>query len=110
MLSKSKNRADRFIAFSSLANLGRNKKTSEKYFIQFLPIIESNLQEEANNVKDAMHLSLLYWGQRSKDLNSKVIKTLQQIGQVIVDYGETSCQTPDVLKALLSDRIQNKLI
>lgn len=107
--SKSKNDVQRFIAFSTLNNIGKNKKVEDQYFDPFLEIIEKNIQSEANNVKDAMNNSMLAWGQRSKDLNSKIIKAYKKIGNVIVDYGETSCQTPDVPKILASERIQKKI-
>lgn len=107
---KNKNKVYRFIAYSTLASLGKNKTIEENYFNQFLPEIENNIQTEENNVKDAMNNSLFYWGQRSKELNSKVIKSFKKNGSVIVDYGETSCKTPDVPKILQSDRIQKKLV
>lgn len=108
-LSKSKNSSERFIAYSALANLGRLNSSNELFFEKFLPIIESDIQSEENNVKDAMNNSLLYWGQRSKELNKSIIKSFKTIGKIIVDYGETSCKTPDVPALLLSDRIQNKV-
>lgn len=107
---KSKNNVQRFIAYSTLTSLGKNKTIEENYFDQFLPEIEMNIQSEENNVKDAMNNSLFYWGQRSKELNSKILKSFKKIGRVVVDYGETSCKTPDVPKILQSDRIQKKLI
>lgn len=107
---KSKNKVQRFIAYSTLSSLGKNKTIEENYFNQFLPDIENNIQSEENNVKDAMNNSLFYWGQRSKELNSKIIKSFEKIGKVIVDYGETSCQTPDVPKILSSERIQKKFL
>lgn len=110
VLTKSKNEIHRFIGYSTLNNLGKNKKIDDSYFEQFLTVIESNIQSEPNNVKDAMNNSLLSWGQRSKELNEKVIKSFQKIGDVAVDYGDTSCKTPDVPKILISDRIQKKLV
>ena len=107
-LIKSKNSVHRFIGYLTLANLGKDKIVEDEYFDMFLPLIESGIQSESNNVKDAMNNSLLYWGQRSKKLNGKILKSYKSIGKIIVDYGETSCQTPDVPKILSSDRIQNK--
>lgn len=106
--SKSKNKIHRFVAYSTLNNLAKNKKIEDSYFDQFLSEIEKNIQSEENNVKDAMNNSLLSWGQRSKSLNSKVLKSFNKIGKVLVDYGETSCQTPDLPKILSSERIQKK--
>jgi hypothetical protein len=90
--------------------LAKNKNVDDIYFDQFLSDIENNIQSEENNVKDAMNNSLLSWGQRSKDLNSRILKSFKKIGKVIVDYGETSCQTPDVPKILSSERIQKKFL
>ena len=105
----SKDSVKRFIAYSAINNLGENKNIGDNFFNQFLPIIESSIQKEENNVKDAMNNSLLSWGQRNINLHSKTIKSLKKIGKVTVDYGETSCQTPDVLKILSSKRIVEKL-
>ena len=109
-LSKSKNGVNRFIAYSSLAKLGRTNKRENDFFEQFLPIIESNIQKEDNNVKEAMNNSLLFWGQRSKELSVKILNSFKEIGDVIVDYGTTFWQTPNVLQILSSDRIKDKLI
>lgn len=107
--SKSKNDVFRFIAFSTLNNLAKNKKVEDEFFNQFLEIIEQNIQTESNNVKDSMNNSMLAWGQRSKSLNSEILKAYKNIGKIVVDYGETSCQTPDVPKILSSERIQKKI-
>lgn len=106
--SKSKNSISRFIAYSTLSSLGKNKKIEDEFFNQFLPVIESNIQNEVNNVKDAMNNSLFYWGQRNKNLNTNIRRAFKKIGKVTVDYGDTSCQTPDVPKFLSSDRIIKK--
>lgn len=108
-LSKSKNSSERFIAYSTLANLGRLKSSNNEFFKKFLPTIESNIQNEQNNVKDAMNNSLLYWGQRDKKLNKNILTSFSKIGTVVVDYGDTSCKTPNVPNILSSERIQNKL-
>ena len=107
--AKSKNSTDRFIAYSTLANLGKMGKVEDKYFLPFLSTIEKTIQNEDNNVKDVMNNSMLYWGQRSKDLHEKVMKASNNIGTITVDYGDTSCQTPNVPLILSSDRILNKL-
>ena len=107
--SVSKNHILRFVAFSTLNNFGKNLKVNDNLFEQTLPIIELNIQQEANNVKDAMNNSLLSWGQRNKKLHTKTLKALKKIGKITVDYGETSCQTPDVLKILLNERIIKKI-
>ena len=105
--AKSKNAVSRFMAYSALANLGRLKNTEIDFFEKFLLNIEINIQNEHNNVKDATNNCLLYWGQINKDINSKILKSLRKIGKIVVDYGDTSCKTPDVPAILSSDRIQN---
>jgi hypothetical protein len=108
-LAQSKNGAERFIAYSSLANLGRINTSTDEFFIQFVSQITSNIQAEENNVKDAMNNSLLYWGQRNKKLNKLILNAYDKIGSIAVDYGDTSCKTPDVPKTLRSERIQEKI-
>ena len=109
-LTKSKNDTHRFIGYSTLNNLGKNKKIEDDYFYQFLSLIVTNIKTEANNVKDAMNNSLLSWGQRSKELNTKILKSFNSIGEVVIDYGETSCKTPNVPEILSSERIQKKIL
>jgi len=107
--SGSNNSTQRFIAYLTLANLGRLNKSKVEFFEKFLIGIKKNIQEEENNVKDAMNNSLLYWGQRNKQINLKILESFKVIGIVEVDYGDTSCKTPNVPKILTSERVVNKL-
>lgn len=93
--------------YYSLYVLAQSKENIEdEYFESFLKIFEKTLQKEENMVKDAMNGSILTIGKRNKNLNTKAISAAKKIGKVVVDYGDNSCQAPDCLKHLTTERLQ----
>lgn len=105
--TKSKDDLLRRCGYYSLYSLAQLKNEIEdEYFESFLKIFEKSLQKEENMVKDAMNGSILTIGKRSKNLNTKAIAAAKKIGKVVVDYGDNSCQAPDCLKHLTSERLQ----
>lgn len=68
---------------------------SDKELERYLAIIEKKIQGEANWVKEAMNYCLIAIGSRNKALNMLARDAVGRIGSVVVDYGETSCKTPD---------------
>lgn len=85
-----------------------NKKLPEDYFLPIIDMIERDLQEQENFVKDAMNNALWSIGMRSKALNARCIKAANSIGKVNVDYGQNSCEAINVTAHLTADRIQKK--
>ena len=67
----------------------------DSYFEEWLGIIEGNIHQGRNRVKDAMNNALIAIGIRNPHLEGLAIAAAQRIGKVEVDHGETSCQTPD---------------
>ena len=53
--------------------------------------------------------SLLSIGKRNAKLNKFTLKAARAIGPVQVDYGDNSCEPPDIVKHLTSDWLQKKL-
>lgn len=87
----------------------RDKKCSDDVFFPFLETIEKDITTEDNWVKEAMIFALMVLGSRSAELNRKAVAVCQKTGTVIVDYGDTSCVTPDPLKHLTTPKLQEKL-
>ncbi len=87
----------------------KDKKADNDFFRPFIPIIENELQDSENWVKESMNYCLMYIGARSKELNQLCLDAAKKIGKVTIDYGETSCMTVDSIKFLKSENVQRKL-
>lgn len=68
----------------------------DKFFAAYLPIIEKNIHQSQNRVKDAMNMAAITIGLRSDALCKKTLASAKRIGTVEVDHGATSCKTPDI--------------
>lgn len=86
-----------------------DKRLPDSYFEPYIQTIRKKLQGEENFVKDAMNSALLRIGQRSPHLNELALDAAREIGPVEVDYGDNSCQAPDVVKHLTSELVQGNL-
>jgi len=107
---KSKNKLERRCGFLLMYQVAKNdKKLPDQYFIPVIQVIEKELQQEENFVKDAMNNALWTIGMRSKNLNKMCIQVAKNIGRVKVDYGENSCEAINVVKHLTTGRLQKKL-
>jgi 3-methyladenine DNA glycosylase AlkD len=105
--TKSKDDTIRRCGYLCLYVLAKSEEEIDNnYFESFLKIIERDLQNEENMVKDAMNASILTIGMRNKNLNKKAIDAARKIGKVEVYYGDNSCQAVDCIKHLTGDRIQ----
>jgi hypothetical protein len=69
----------------------------DSFFEPYLTKIEKEIAGETNWVREAMNYVLIYVGSRSKGLSKLALKTAEKIGKVEIDYGESSCQTPDAV-------------
>jgi 3-methyladenine DNA glycosylase AlkD len=95
-----------------LYELGKNKRDkalTDAFFERYIGRIKKNIHREENWVRDAMNASLLSIGKRNAKLNKKAIAAARAIGKVEVDYGDNSCQVPDVVKHLTADYVRQKL-
>lgn len=104
-----KNAIKRQCGFAFIYYLAKDKKIEDAYFYPILDRIGQYIQQEENFVKDAMNNALFAIGQRSKELNKESLKIAKEVGEIIVDYGDNSCEAVDVVKHLSSDRIQKKI-
>lgn len=68
----------------------------DSWFESYLTHIE-NLQQEANFVKEMMAYALMAIGCRNPGLRGKALEIAMKAGDIKVDYGDTSCQSPNPL-------------
>lgn len=71
----------------------------DTWFESYLRHIE-NLQNESNFVKEMMAYALMSIGARDPKLHAKALEIAKKAGEIKVDYGDTSCKSPDPLKFL----------
>lgn len=91
-------------AYILLRLLAKSKKEiDDALFIKYLENMEKTLQNEKNWVKDGMNYALITIGQRNDLLKTKTLKVLDSVGEIIVDYGESSCKTPDARAAIMKE-------
>lgn len=109
----SKDAMRRRCGYSLLYELAKNRRDralDDAFFTRHVKRIRETIHDEENWVRDAMNASLLSIGKRSKKLNETALAAARAIGPVHVDYGDdNSCEVPDVVKHLSSDRLQKKL-
>ncbi|MCB1232729.1 MAG: DNA alkylation repair protein, partial [Verrucomicrobiae bacterium] len=79
---------------------GEGNDLDEEWLADFLPRIESDIQEAPDQVRHAMNNALIAIGSRSVALRRKAEASAKRIGKVEVDHGETSCKTPDAIAYL----------
>ncbi len=78
----------------------QTNELSEDELSYYLGKIEKEIHAEQNWVKEAMNMTLINIGGRSKALNSQARQTVKRIGKIDVNYGDTSCKLPDAMAYL----------
>ena len=68
----------------------------DTWFESYLRHIE-NLQQEPNFVKEMMAYALMSIGARDPSLHTRALEIAKKAGEIKVDYGDTSCKSPDPL-------------
>jgi 3-methyladenine DNA glycosylase AlkD len=71
----------------------------DTWFESYLRHIE-NLQQESNFVKEMMAYALMSIGSRNPELHAQALQIAKKAGEIQVDYGDTSCQSPNPLSFL----------
>lgn len=80
---------------------------TEDELIAFLDVISHDLSKSDNRVRYSMNNALIAIGVRGRTLLLKAEEAARRIGKVVVDHGDTSCNTPDAIpymKKVLSHR------
>jgi 3-methyladenine DNA glycosylase AlkD len=75
----------------------RDKTVADDVFVAALERIEREIQAAPNRVRYEMNGALIAIGGRDDRLAERAMAAAQRIGKVVVDHGETACQTPDAL-------------
>lgn len=68
---------------------------SDQYLKETLAYIEKHIHTAKNRVRHSMNGVLIAIGVHSEALRPLVLAAAARIGKVVVDHGETSCETPD---------------
>lgn len=80
----------------SVSHLAMNDKSlADDYFEPYLTLIEGEIHQRKNRIREAMNNTLIAVGIRNPALQERAMAIARQIGPVAVDHGDTSCKTPD---------------
>jgi len=77
--------------------LMRENDITDPDLSDMLDTIESEIHGSPNRARHAMNNALIAIGIYRASLTAKAIAAARRIGEVEVDHGETSCQTPDAI-------------
>lgn len=94
-----------FVLMATLAV--HDKKASDKPFIEFLPIIQREANDDRNFVKKAVNWALRQIGKRSLPLNAHAIQTAEAIRST--DSKAAKWIAADALRELTSPAVKEKL-
>ena len=95
-------------AFSLIAGLAvHDKKSSDKKFERFSPLIKKHSIDDRNYVKKAVNWALRNIGKRNLDLNKQMIKLSEEI--LKIDSNSAKWIARDALRELTSEKIQIRL-
>jgi hypothetical protein len=87
--------------FHLVGILGADGRRGEDAFFQdILSRIELEAAQSANWVREAMLYALIGIAKRGDAFRSRASEVWSRIAPVEIDYGDTSCQPPDVERAL----------
>ena len=76
------------------------KPLPEALLAHGLALIGTELQTVPNWVKDSMNTALLGYAKQPAPWPAQALAVAEALGPITVDYGETSCTTPDAARAL----------
>jgi 3-methyladenine DNA glycosylase AlkD len=84
-----------------------DKRAPDERFIEFLPVIIQEAQDQRNFVKKAANWALRQIGKRNRTLNQRAIQTAQEISQI--DSPAARWIAKDALRELTSEKVQSRL-
>jgi 3-methyladenine DNA glycosylase AlkD len=94
--------------FTMIATLGvADKKSEDKVFLRYLPIIKRYSTDERNFVKKAVNWALRQIGKRNIKLNAAAIKTAKEIHKL--NSSSAKWIASDALRELKSAAVQKRL-
>lgn len=89
--------------------LANSSNLPDKVFEELLQKIEDRIQNAYNWAKELMNWAIIEIGARNEHLNELALDATKRIGTVVVDYGDTSCTTPNAMGMLTSKRVKDKI-
>ena len=98
-------------AFILLAEYAYKDKNSDpEYLESFLKEIEKNVRNEGNWVQEGMLYAIMYIGGRTKELNHKCVEFGKRLADIKIDYGDTQCEIPKILKHMTKDHTEKRIV
>ncbi|HEX4495629.1 MAG TPA: DNA alkylation repair protein [Thermoanaerobaculia bacterium] len=83
----------------TLAHLARQEDgLAEADYESYLATIENGIAGSPNRVRHEMNSALIAIGGYHPALTAKALAAAARIGKVVVDHGDTDCETPDAAK------------
>lgn len=80
----------------ALSCLTRSKQPlPDEFYAGYLPLIERDIRQKKNRIRDAMYSALMAIGISREALREQAIEIAGRIGKVEIDHGDTNCKTPD---------------
>jgi 3-methyladenine DNA glycosylase AlkD len=105
---KSSKEFTRRAGFSMMACLAwHDKKTSDKEFIKFFPVIKKYSNDQRNFVRKAVNWALRQIGKRNKRLNKKAIKVAKEIQKI--NSKTAKWIASDAIRELESKSVERRL-
>jgi 3-methyladenine DNA glycosylase AlkD len=95
--------------FMLLARIAPTGKIDEEELSAYLQMIEREVTGERNWVKEAMNWALICIGGVDAALHTEALTIARRLGPIDVDYGDSSCKSPDAVTHLTSERVLKKL-
>jgi len=74
-----------------------NEDIDQEHFAKLLDRVIQEIHDERNEVKAAMNGYIIAIGSYLPEMTAKAKAAAKKIGEVIIDHGDTACQTPDAL-------------
>lgn len=65
------------------------------FYAAYLEDIRQNIHTRKNRVRYSMNSALIAIGSRDYELRELALGVAKEIGEVVVDHGDTNCKTPD---------------
>jgi 3-methyladenine DNA glycosylase AlkD len=92
----SKDATARTSGWTLVAQLAQRDETlPDAYFLDRLAEIERSIHTAPNAERVPMNMAVIMIGGRSAALRKAALAAAKRIGAVDIDYGDTSCKTPD---------------
>lgn len=86
----------------------KDKALDDDFFTPYLDLIARDIHNRKNRVRYAMNNALIAIGGRNDALAARAITVAEAIGEVVVDHGETNCETPIAAEYIQKMRAREK--